>query len=168
MSSQFMSEEDNIKSFVAQMSKQDRAEYEEFQHHRIDPGYVGRIYILYKENPQGQPDVLGQIKITAWESFSRSGSYMDIEDMATGQTKEVTHVPTRIFDYDAFIALPPYSRLRYDARVIGGVVQRSTMFSVVLRTKVRSSLHEPHVTFCESVKNFNELFPDNNINLAFI
>lgn len=173
-SQQYLTEDANLGDLISQMSKQDQEEYNSFGHLRVDAGYIGRIFILYRptgigsDNKHREPDVLGQVRIKDWSCNASRGSSIVIEDMLTGGLQIVGHVPQRLFDYDVFVAIPPYQRLRYEARNMGDNLQRSLLFSVSVKTKVRSKYYSAGVTFCESPKGFRELYPDSKIEIKFI
>lgn len=175
MSSQtHLSEEANIADLVAMMLPEDREIYESFGHLRVDPGFVNRIYVVYKptgltsDGAHREPDILGQVKIVDWYSDMDNGTRIVFEDMRSGECKTVGHTPMRLFDYDIFVSAPPYQRIRYEARKVGEGVQRSALFSVLIKTRVRSNFYSRGVTFCESPKCFKELYPNLITPIQFI
>lgn len=173
-SQQYLPEDANLGDLIRQMPQQDQDEYNSFGHLRVDAGYVGRIFILYKptgigpDNSQGEPDIRGQVRIKDWMCSPSKGSSIVIEDMLTGGLQVVGHTPQRLFDYDVFVAVPPYQRLRYEARSMGDGIQRSLLFSISIKTQVRSKSYAAGVTFCETPKGFRELYPESKTEIRFI
>jgi hypothetical protein len=173
-SQQYLGEDQNLADLASRMQPDEREQYESFSHLRVDPGYIGRIYVLYK--PTGltadglhrDPEVLGQVKIVDWYADAINGAAIVVEDMTTGQTLVVGHTPKRLFEYDVFIAVPPYQRLRFEARNVGRLVKRSLLFSVLIKTRVRSSFYSKGVSFCEAPKGFSALYPSCQTAIKFI
>lgn len=173
-SQMYLSEDANIADLVSQMSPTDALAYEAFGHLRADPGFVGRIYVLFrptgltKEGQHREPEIIGQVRIVDWVSSAAGGSTITFEDMSSGETMKVGHVPRRLFDYDIFVSAPPYGRVRWEGRRVGEVVKRSMLFSLLIKTAVRSSFYSKSVTFCESPKCLKELYPNLQTQISFI
>lgn len=173
MSSQYLSNEENLADLEAQMLEADRPAYDEFKHLRIESGFIDRIFVVYRptglteQNTHRDPEILTQVRVVDFTATARFGCSLTLEDMGTGQVQTVGHVPERLFHYNVFVAVPPFHRLRWDARPYKGAVKRSLAFGVMVKQKTRSDHYSMGVTMLETPSGFQALYPDYQINLQY-
>lgn len=173
-SHQYLGDAESLKDLESRMTSPDRETYEGFKHLRVESAFLGRIYIVYKptgltaENTHREPEVLAQIKVVDFHSSAREGSSIKLENLDTGETMTVSHIPKRLFGYDAYVASPPFQRLRWDGRLVQGTVKRTLAFGILFKTRTRSDFYSAGATMVESPKVFRQLYPTVNLPLQFI
>ena len=173
-SHQYLGDAESLKDLESRMMSPDREIYEGFKHLRVEAAFLGRVYIVYKptgltsENTHRPPEILAQIKVIDFVSNARDGSSIKLENLSTGETMTVSHIPKKLFGYDAYVASPPYQRLRWDGRVLQGAVKRSLSFGILLKTRTRSDFYSAGATMVESPKVFRQLYPNVELPLQFI
>lgn len=166
----YLSEEENLAALAAQIPEQDQGVFRDFKASRIEASFAGRIFVVYKPTGPGAnfaPDVLTTLRLTEFGCDDVVGADFRIEDTVNEESIVVGHVPTRIFDYDLFIAIPPEYRLRWDMRRTPGGNIRSLVYPVTIWTQNRSSNFTPGVTYAETPNRFRTLYPDHKLNLNF-
>lgn len=156
---QYLSEQENIRQIDEMVEGEHKDLFQSFLCKRVDPGFAGKIYIVYKPNKQGAPSIIGQIKILDWYADIASGPTLTIEDMSTGRRLKIGVVPTKLWEYDVFMACAPYTKLRWDLRITAESCYRSLLFTLLIRTKTRADQYTDDVTYCEGLKPFKLLYP---------
>lgn len=172
-SHQYLGDAESLKDLETRMMSPDREIYETFRHLRVESAFLGRIYIIYKptgltqHNTHRSPEVLAQIKVVDFTCTARDGGTIKLENLSTGETMSVSHIPKRLFGYDAFVASPPFQRLRWDGRLAEGAVKRSLAFGILFKTRTRSDFYSAGATMVESPKVFRQLYPDVDLPLRY-
>lgn len=158
--SKYLSEQENIQQLNDSVLAQHQILFQNLRCNRVDPGFVGKIYVVFTPNGHGlSPSILGQIKILDWTASAKNGPSVTVENMETGRTLVIGCIPVKLFDYDVFMSCAPYSKLRYDVRITQEQAVRSVMFSLLIKTESRTEqLNDGHI-YCESLKPFKALFP---------
>jgi hypothetical protein len=170
----YLGDAESLKDLESRMVSPDREIYADFKHLRVESAFLGRIYVVYKptgltsSNIHRDPEILGQLKVIGFVSDGQRGSTIELENLSTGEVLSVSHIPRRIFDFDAYVASPPFQRLRWDGRVMSGTVKRSLAFGILLKTRTRSDYYSAGATMVESPKAFRELYPNVKLSLQFI
>lgn len=163
MSFQYLNDTDGMADLVSQMQTDDQAVFNSYGHMRVEAVFDKRIFFVYKSKGQGAaPEMLGTIKVLDYECSSESGSSVEIEDVETGQRQVITHVPSRVFDYNLFMSVPQALRLRWDARVhpVTHKLVRSLSYALLVKSQSRSDQFTPHATYIETFNRFREMYPD--------
>lgn len=166
MSSQYLGDKESLSDLESRMPSPDRETYQSFRHLRIDSAFISRVYVIYKptgltkEGHHKAPEIVGQVKVVDWSCDIRKGCSMTIEDLGTGERMVVGHIPTRLFNYDIFVASPPFQRIRYDGRVVMGSVKRSLAFGILLKQRTRSDYYSAGASMIETLKGYRQLYPD--------
>lgn len=175
MSSQaYLGDQESLKDLESHMTSPDREVYESYKHLRVDAAFLGRIFIIYKptgltkEGQHKSPEVVGQVRVIGFSADPKNGASLSLENMETGEVLTVGHIPTRLFNFDAFVASPPFQRLRWDGRVEAGTVRRSLAFGILLKTRTRSDHYSMGATMVESPKVFRTLYPQEKLSLQFL
>lgn len=166
MAIQYLSDDANMADLVSQIHEDDKVSFNSFGHTRIEAVFDNRLFIIYR--PQGldgrkhkNPEILTTIKVRNFDCVSQGDPTVEIEDLRTGQRQLISLVPSRVFDYNLFMSVPPALRLRWDARVTGnGQVARSLSYAVLIKSKNRSDYYSFGVTYAETPNRFREMFPD--------
>lgn len=169
----YLGDAESLKDLESRMMSPDREVYAGFRHMRVDAAFLGRIFIVYKPSgltPEGQhksPDVLTQVKVIDFNATAKAGCTLSLEDLTTGETMTVGHIPSRLFGYDVFVASPPFQRLRWDGRHDQGSVRRSLAFGILIKTRTRSDWYSAGATMVESPKGFRTLYPNVDLPLQY-
>lgn len=168
MAYRYLSDIESMADLVSRMNENDRAVYESFGHMRIEAVFDHRLLVVYK--PQGldgkrhkDPEILTTLKVLNYEGSSEFGSTVEIEDLQTGARQVISHIPSRVFDYDLFMSVPPALRLRWDVREEeNGRMVRSLSYALLIKSKTRSDWYSFGVTYAETPNRFREMFPHCN------
>lgn len=173
MNSHYLGDEANLIDLESRINAADRIAYESFKFLRIESGFLERIFVIYKptgltrEGLHRDPEVLGQVRVTGFAADSRSGCVMSLENMETGEAQKVGHIPTRLFNFDIFIGVPPFHRLRWDARPFKGEVKRSLAFGVLVKQRTRSDHFSAGATMLETPAKFRTFYPNYDLQLQY-
>jgi len=174
MSEAYLGDSESLKDLENRMDSPDRELYQSFKHMKVNSAFYGRIYVVYSPsglNSDGThrtPRIHGQVKITDFNCKIRTGCEIEFEDMATGETMLVRHIPRRLFNYDVFVAAPPFSRLRFDARRDGDVIRRSLAFGCLIKQRTRSDFYSSGATMADTPNDFERLYPQESLPLQYI
>lgn len=147
------------------MTSPDREVYQSFRHLRVEAAFLNRVYVVYRptgltrDKQHKQPEILGQVKVIGFSCDAREGCLMTLEDLTTGAIQQVGFIPKRLFGYDVFVAVPPFSRIRWDARPDNGAIRRSMAFGILIKTRTKSDHYSMGAVMLESPKGFRALYP---------
>lgn len=169
MANQYLSNVENMADLVSNMKAEDRQDYTDFSHIRIEAVFDSRLLIVFK--PCGtaakQPEILTTIKVLDFACTSIEGASIEVEDLGSSQRQVVTTVPARLFGYNLFMSVPPELRLRWDVREVGaGRRVRSLCYAALIKSKNRSDTFSPGVTYIETPNRFREFFPSYPLQLT--
>lgn len=169
----YLTEEQNVADLINQIPQQDRAAFAAMKASRVEAAFAGRYLVLFKPhglNRDGShraPEVLTTLRFSGFFCDDIDGADVEIYDTRAKEKMTVGHVPTRVFDYELFIHIPPVYRMRWDARETDHGTVRSLVFPVVIFSRNRSSFYSAGVTYAETPNRFREMFPDHKIDLHF-
>lgn len=168
----FLSEEENMADLISQMNEQDRGRLSRFEHERIEAAFTGRRFVVYQPTgltSQGQhrpPKILAGIRVQEFYCDDELGASVVFHDLAEGERMTIGHVPTKLFDYDVFVHIPPMYKLRWDASPDSNGLIRSLVWPVQIYARNRSSFYSAGVTYMETPNKFRELYPDVKFDLS--
>ena len=162
---QFFSDEDNMADLVSQMPEEDRARYGNYGHHRIEPAFVDRVFIVYQ--PSGlnaakqhiDPKIVTTIRVLEFSADYQSGASVRVRDEKFGDEQLITHIPRRLFNYQIFMSVPPRLSLRWDAHESGGTLYRSLSFVLLIKTRNKATFYSKNNFYIETPNKFKELYP---------
>lgn len=161
----YLSPEKSIEDLFQRMMSPDREICIDYQHLKVEQGFIDRIFVVYKptgltsEGQHRDPDILTQIKVTAFRANAESGAEIDIVDLTTHQVMTAGYIPKRLFDYDAFVGVPPRQRVHWDARTIRGGVSRSMTFGILMKVRTKADFYSAGSTSVETPASFRALYP---------
>ena len=165
----YLTDQENVANLELQMGKEDRKLYRELKPSRIEAAFLNRLFIVFTVDASGVPDVQTTIKVTDFWMNAKDGGVAVLEDLETGQEMEIDHNPVRLFDFDAFMSLPPIAKIRWDARLDDdNVIRRSLVFPVMINAKSRTTRSTQDGIFVETPKKFTEKFPGHALPLRHI
>lgn len=167
----FLSEATSLDDLFRRMTSPDREECEAYKALKVEGAFVDRIFVIYK--PRGfdgagahrDPEVLTQVKVTAFSVDAFLGGSIRIEDLTTHEVMTVGYIPKRLFSYDVFISVPPRQRVNWDAAMIEGQLRRSMSFGLLFKTKSKADFYSFGSTSAETPANFRALFPASTLKL---
>ena len=172
--SSYLTEEENQASLVQQIDLRDQAAFADMKASRIEAAFTGRLLILYKpvglnaDKTHRDPQIISALSFSDFFTDDREGADVVVKCLKNKESMTIGHIPTRMFDYDIFLQIPPVYRLRWDARRGGdGVEVRSLVYPLSVFTRNRSSYYSAGVTYVETPNRFRELFPGVKPNLSF-
>lgn len=169
---QYFDELNNVANLLEQVAPDDHEDLKSMQGVRTETGFSGRIFIVYR--PTGlkangthrAPDVLTQVRLTHF-SIDTSGARLTVVDVFTGETMVLGYVPKRLFHYPAFISIPPFVKIRSDARDTPQGVQRSLSYGVVIRTRNRADNVSAGVVYLATPNDFRNTFPEYPLTIQY-
>lgn len=171
--SEFLGDEESMNQLVSRMADQrDREKYVKYGHRRVESGFVGRLLIIY--SPQGlhpdgrhrDPEIFTTVKVLDFTATPKQGWNAVVEDLETGDLQTIDYIPARLFNYDVFVSIPPFMRLRWDARK-NPPHDRSLSFALLVKTKNRSDWYSKGNVYAETPNNLRALYPDLDLQLRF-
>lgn len=171
--SEFLGDEESMDQLVSKMHDEaDREKYLKYGHRRLESGFDGRLLIIY--SPQGlhasgrhrDPEIFTTVKVLGFEADSREGCRVRVEDLQTGDTQTIDYIPARLFGYDVFVSVPPFMRLRWDAKK-KPPHDRSMSYALLIKTKNRSDFHSAKNTYVDTPNALRKLYPDLDLQLRF-
>jgi hypothetical protein len=172
MSSPFnLSEAASLEDLFKRMMSPDREACAEYQHMKVEPCFIDRIFVVYKPDGldiKGQhrpPKILTQIKVTGFRVNAETGAELDLEDLVTRQVMTATYIPKRLFHYDAFVSVPPKQRLFWDAQSVRGTIKRTMGFHLLMKVRTKADFYSAGATAVETPTSFRALYPEENLKL---
>lgn len=170
---EFFSDDDNMADIVNQMSEEDRTRYGNYGHHRIEPAFVDRVFIMYQ--PSGlnaarqhiDPKIITTIRVLDFSVDSRDGAMVRLRDENFGDEQIITYTPKRMFKYQVFMSVPPRLVLKWDAHEADGSVHRSLSFALLVKTRNKAEFYSKGNTYCETPAKFRGLYPSVTGGLPF-
>jgi hypothetical protein len=161
----YLTEDENLAELVKLISEHDQALFADMTAARIEAAFSGRYLVVYKptglnaDRTHREPEILTTIGFSDFESDSVNGADVVVHDYKAGEQMVIGHVPTRLFDYDMFLHIPPVYRCRWDARHSDGRLIRSLVFPINVWTRNRSSHYSAGATYAETPNRFKDLYP---------
>ena len=110
---EYFSDDDNMADLVSQMPEDERGKYGNYGHHRIEPAFVDRAFIIYQ--PSGlnaarqhiDPKIVTIIRVLDFSIDSTAGAMVRVRDENFGDEQIITYIPKRLFKYQVFVSVPP-------------------------------------------------------------
>lgn len=167
----YLSEAMSLEDLFKRMMSPDREICAAFQHMKVEQCFIDRIFVVYKPtglNAKGlhrDPEVITQVKVTAFRANAATGTEVDLEDMVSHQVMTATYIPQRLFGYDAFVSVPPKQRLHWDAQNVRGGIKRSMGFYLLMKVRTKADFFSAGVTAVETPASFRALYPDTDLTL---
>ena len=172
--SAYLGDRESLSDLESRMTSPDREIYQGYKNLRVEGSFLDRIYVIYKptgltaDRQHREPDILGQVRVVGFTCDARKGCEISLENMETGELQHVGFIPQRLFSYDAFVGVPPFSRLRWDGRVSDGSIRRSLAFGILFKTRTRPENYSAGATMVETPKGFRQLYPSVHLPLHHI
>ena len=152
---EFLSPEEHYEILVNQLPDEARRVYSRTRHGRIETGFVGRSFVLYKVE-DGEPAELDTIQVEQFDMDDETGGRFILYSRASGRELDVTHKPTQLWEHPVFMALPLHPKLRVGLKRSGG--NPTLAFPIFIRTLSRLHPREQGVVHCETGAMFSREF----------
>lgn len=152
---EFVSPEEHYQLLVNQLPEDVRRVYDRTRHGRIETGFVGRSFVLYKMQDAELVE-LDTIQVEQFDMDDETGGRFVLYSRATGREMEVTHKPAQLWEHPVFMALPLHPKLRMSLK--RGDPKPSLAFPIFIRTLSRFHLRETGVVHCETGAMFSREF----------
>ena len=171
--SSYLTEEENQAALVQQVDQRDQEAFSMMKASRIEAAFSGRFLIVFKptglnaDKTHRAPEILTALNFSDFFADGHDGADFVVRDTRMGESMTIGHVPTRAFDYDLFLQMPPVFRLRWDARRGAKGLDRSLVFPVNVFTRNRSNYYSAGVTYAETPNRFRDMFPGVTPDLNF-
>lgn len=165
----YLDDQENLANLEGQLGGEERRSLKLMQATRMEAAFLNRLFIVYRVRSDRSPSVLTTLKMTDFWMTSNEGGRAVMEDLDTGEELEIGHIPTRLFDFDIFVQVPPIAKIRWDARLDDdSIVRRSLVYPLLIRTLSRSDRFEAGHDYIETPKRFVERFPNHELPLRHI
>lgn len=138
---------DNVADLVAQMSHEDQEEYGQLRHIFTEAAFVNRrFYIVRTKGRRGKtpisPDILGAVRVVGFSCDHERGSMISLMNDRSSRILQVGHVPTRLFAFPAFVSVPIFQGLKWEAKEqADGRYTRTLLFGICFK-------QQSNVKFC--------------------
>ena len=154
--------QDHLASFIP---SSDKPTYKKLKFSQLEGAFIGRTFIAYKAkgvngDAPNRPQIVTRFRVTDFCSNPETGSEAEIKDMSTGERVWVGHTPTRLWDYDLFMYIPPNVTLRWTMTEHEGKTKHTLLFGLVTRMADRSETYADGKLFCLTPKRMWDLYPD--------
>lgn len=136
----------------------DRELYRSLKFLRVELCFRERVFIVFRI-VQGEPVVLGRVKVLDYAATDQEGASTRLFDMETEEELLVGHVPTRLFDHEVFVHIPPTQTLRWDAIYTNNGIERSLAFPLMIKVATKLDHSPEGRVHLETVKSFAERWP---------
>jgi hypothetical protein len=166
----YLSDAMSLEDLFKRMTSPDREECAAYQNMKVEQCFINRIFAVYRptgltdDNTHRPPEVLGQVMVSSFVA-TEQGVDVTLEDLTTRRVMVVGYIPRRLFDYDAFVSIPPRQRLHWDAQSVRGVIKRSLGFQLLFKVRTKADFYSSGVTGVETPSSFRALFPESNLTL---
>lgn len=165
----YLTDQENLANLELQLGKDDRKLYRELKPSRIEAAFLNRLFLVFTVDDAGAPNIMTTLKVTDFWINAKEGAVAVLEDLETGQELELDHAPVRLFDFDAFMSIPPISKIRWDGRLDDdNVIRRNLVFPVLIAAKSRNGRMGSGGVYVETPKRFMEKFPGHALPLRHI
>lgn len=168
----YLSDSESLADLESRIEPEARSRYRAFKHLRVEAAFIDRMYIVYTptglhaDRSHRPPQILGQIRVRSFTCNAVQGCTAVIEDCETGDLQTIGYVPSLCFAYGFFISIPPFSKLRWDARIEPGRgVVRSMSFGLLFKTQSRAEFYSAGCVMAETPNAFARLYPNTPLNL---
>lgn len=161
----FLTDAKSLEDLFSRMVSPDREVCESYKSLKQESSFLERIFVVYKptgltkEGAHKAPAILTQIKILEFKADARTGSAAVVQDLITHEIMTVDYIPKRLFHYDIFCSVAPRQQLRWDLSLIGSLLRRSMLFTLLFKVRSQSDFYSAGVTAIETPANFRALYP---------
>ncbi len=161
----FLTDADNAAALAADIQKDDRADFDSFGHNRLESAFVDRVFIVYEcqgragaKDIQRPPKILTVVRVTGFNANYATGCEIKLLDEANNRSMTVGHVPTRLFDYPIFVAVPPRLTIKWDAQFMGDKLVRSLLFVMFVKCRNKAEFFSKGNTYMETPNRLRDLY----------
>lgn len=152
-----MSVEDHFNKLIDRLARDDRSQFDEMRHVRVETGFRDRDFIIYKMRGT-EPEVLDTLRVLSFSCTDDFGASAEIHSSTWDQIVPIDYTPRAMWQYPVFMWLPLHSRIRWASHE-DRIGEGSLGFPIVIRTKSRRHLKEHNVIYCETLTSFSTEFP---------
>lgn len=171
---QYLGDSESLLDLESRITGNDRDVYRAFRDLHVEVSFVSRLFIVYRPTgltPEGRhkdPEILTTLKVLSFYLDDLGGAEAVITDLTTGEELTIGHIPQRLFGYDLFVSIPPAMRIRWDGRLVDGIVHRSLAFPILVKARNRSDYYSFGVTQATTPNKLRQLFPSLEFQLTYI
>lgn len=158
MAIQYLSETESLEILTSRLPKVQQDEIQSLKHRRIEQGFKDRKFIVYNYDKR-KVNILANLHVLDFQADEEEGCSFDLSWGDKGDNLIIGHTPVKLWDFPIYMSVPCHPRLMFSLAVEGNKVSQSLAFPVMIKTQSRMSLKEGGVTYIESLKTFNETFP---------
>jgi hypothetical protein len=167
MSSDYFTDEENLRELVTHMPEEDAHRWNKYGHLRIEGIFLDRVFIAYQPtgltptNKHKPPEILNLIKVIDFSMDAREGCQVVLKEQNTNQELVIGHVPRRVYGYPIYMSMPTKATVRWDGRELDdGRVWRSLSLAVLIKTKNKSDFYSKGNTYFETPNRLRQLYPE--------
>ena len=154
----------SLEELLQHMSAQDQEDWKKFGHLRVEPAFQDRVFVVYtpcgrdEQGKQRAPKIIATVRVVSFVAKDDTGCIIRLLNEQTGKEMEVTHTPKKLFDCDAFVAIPPMFQIRWDLRQHGGKWLRSLSYLLFIKTRNDSKYFSTKNTYVETPNKLKDLY----------
>lgn len=129
----------NLADLVTRIVPEDRPLYESLRYVYTEAAFYDRRFVIVRttgRNARGpnQPDILGSFVVTGFRCDHERGSTIFVKDEASSQSLQVGHVPLRLWRFPAFLSVPIYQGVKWEAKEMqNGTYLRRLVFGICVK-----------------------------------
>lgn len=117
-----MTEKDNLSDLISKMRPEDLEQYQAFGHIFTEAAFVNRRFIVVRTKGRNgtrqpiRPEILGSVRVVSFHCDHQNGSLCTVMEDSSSRVLQVGHVPIRLFRFPAFVSVPVYQGLKWEAK----------------------------------------------------
>lgn len=154
----FLDDKQSAAALVNFMQEPERGEYQGYGSRTLESAFPGRKMVVYTL-VDGKPSDIDVISFGDFRVDWDNGPHFEVHDRL-GCTV-FTSIPRRLRPRDLFFQVPQEFTLKYKGRTAGkSAVDFVSHYAVLVKTRSKESLQISGHTYCVTLNNFRERFPD--------
>ena len=155
----YLSERENLHELVSHMKKHERVGWLDFGHLELVPCFKDRVLIMYKVNPDRSPAIQFYVDVVGITINDIFGVMIEVSARNNKVTQWVTAIPAKLFGMNVYASVPTRCEVRWDAHYDGVKVNRSLMYTILVKTANKPVFNNAGNTYLLTPNKFKELFP---------
>jgi hypothetical protein len=160
----YVSQEDNLVDLISRVAPEDRQQYAAFRYVFTEAAFFNRKFLVVKtqgRNASGPrpPLILGSVRVVSFACSHERGSTVTLMDESTSRTLQAGHVPVKLFGFSAFVSIPVYQGLKWEAKETqSGVYLRTLVFGVCFKQKSNVKFYNKDETAVMTPNDYRKHF----------
>lgn len=160
----FLDDRANVADLVSRMSQDDQDEYGRMRHIFTEAAFVNRRFYVVRTKGKRDgvplaPDVLGAVRVIGFHSGANEGSVISLMNDSSSRILQVGHVPTRLFAFPAFVSVPIFQGLKWEAKEQpDGRYTRTLLFGICFKQQSSVKFCNPNSVAIVTPNTYRDTF----------